>query len=265
MNSDTRRRSTQLCLAIPAAFLLVAPTLVVVPMSFTASPLLSFPPTGFSTQWYGRLASDEAWRLATLTSLSVAIQATLLATSVGTLTAFGIARGRFPGKSLVQALVLSPAIVPIVLVAIGTFFAYGRVGLVGTPAGLVLAHGALAVPLVVVTVAASIETMDPRLDLAAASLGAGPFRTFFLVTLPLIRPGVLAGALLAFVTSWDELVVSLFLTTPVLRTLPVEMWTSVREQLDPTVAAASTMLVALSTAGLVIAYVIGLRQARRKS
>jgi putative spermidine/putrescine transport system permease protein len=199
------------------------------------------------------------------TSFAIAVQATLIATLVGTVTAFGIVRGRFPGKSLVNALVLSPAIVPIVLVAIGTYFAYGRAGLAGTPLGMVLAHSALAVPLVVVTVAATIETMDPRLDLAAASLGAGPVQTFFKVTLPLVRPGVVAGALLAFVTSWDELVVSLFLTTPVLRTLPVEMWTSVREQLDPTVAAVSTLLVTLSTAGLVIAFIFGLRQSRRAS
>jgi putative spermidine/putrescine transport system permease protein len=148
MSGSGRRRGIQLALALPAAFLLVAPTLVLVPMSFTESPLLSFPPEGFSTQWYQQIATDDAWRSAMWTSFVIAVQATVIATLVGTVTAFGIVRGRFPGKGLVHALVLSPAIVPIVLVAIGTYFAYGRAGLVGTPLGMVLAHSALAMPLV---------------------------------------------------------------------------------------------------------------------
>jgi putative spermidine/putrescine transport system permease protein len=250
-------------LAIPAAFLLAAPTLVLVPMSFTASPLLEFPPTGFSAQWYQGLASGEQWRSALTTSLITAVLAAAVATILGTLTAFGLARGGFPGKALAQAFVLSPAIVPIVLVAIGVFFVYTRWGVVGTRLGLVLAHSALALPLVVITVTASIETLDERLDTAAASLGAGPVRTFLHITLPLVRPGVISGALLAFVTSWDELVVTLFLVSPTLRTLPVEMWTAVREQLDPGVAAVSTLLVALSTLGLVITFLIRRYNSRR--
>ncbi|VXB62404.1 ABC transporter permease [Aeromicrobium sp. 9AM] len=262
MSTRARRRALQLTLAIPAAFLLVAPTLVVVPMSFTESPILSFPPKGFSTQWYEAVASSDAWQMATWHSLVIAVLSSMVATVLGTLTAFGLARGIFPGKSVAQAILLSPAIVPIVLIGIGTFFAYSRVGLVGTMAGLVIAHAALALPLVLITVTATIETIDPSIELAAANLGASPVRTFLQVTLPVIRPGVIAGALLAFVTSWDELVVSLFLTQPLLHTLPVEMWSSVREQLDPGVAAVSTLLVALSTVGLVMTFFLRLRQQR---
>lgn len=262
MSSPARRRAVQLGIAVPAMFLLVAPTLVVVPMSFTESPILSFPPKGFSTQWYHAVGTDASWRMAAGHSLVIALLSMLVAAVLGTLTAFGLARGKFPGKGLVQAILLSPAIVPIVLIGIGMYFAYSRAGLVGTLSGLVIAHAALSLPLVVITVSATIETIDPNVELAAANLGASPVRTFLLVTLPIVRPGVIAGALLAFVTSWDELVVTLFLTSPLLHTLPVEMWSSVREQLDPGVAAVSTLLVGLSTAGLVIAFIFRLRQQR---
>ena len=165
----------------------------------------------------------------------------------GHLLALGLVRGRFPGKSLVTGLVLAPLIVPIVVIAIGMYFVYTPWHLTGTLYGLVASHTCLAVPFVFVTVSTSLRTVDPTLEQAAQNLGAGPWRTFFRITLPLILPGVLAGALLAFVTSWDEVITAIFLTSPLVRTLPVVMWTQIRYEIDPTIAAVSTMLMGLTS------------------
>jgi putative spermidine/putrescine transport system permease protein len=237
-------------------FFLIAPTLVVVPMGFTSAPILSFPPPGFSTQWYEKMITDPQWRTGFVNSAQVAVLTALVATVLGTFAALGIVRGRFPGRSVVNGLVLSPIIVPVIIIAIGVFSLFVRWRLSGSMVGLVLAHTALAVPFVVVNVATSLRTMDRNLELAAMNLGAGPARTFQRITLPLILPGVLAGALFAFITSWDEVVVSIFLTTARFRTLPVEMWEQVRQVVDPTVAAVSTTLLLVTTIALLLVFVI---------
>src|SRR3972149_10969156 len=182
----------------------------------------------------------DSWRqprrllLLALGALTVFFLTALLATVLGTLAALGTVRGRFPGKSAVNALVLSPLIVPVIIIAIGMFSLFVRWKITGSIVGLVLAHTALAVPFVVINVAPSLRTIDRNLELAAMNLGADPLRTFRRGTLPLILPGVLAGCLFAFITSWDEAVVSIFLTTARFRTLPVEMWEQVRQVVDPT-------------------------------
>ncbi len=180
------------------------------------------------------------------TSVKVALLATLDRDGPGHAHRPGLMRGRFPFKSLVTALVLSPMIVPIVIVAIGTYIVFVDWRLQGTLFGFVVAHACLGFPLVVVNVAASLQTMDRNLEMAAQNLGAGPFRTFFRITLPLIMPGVVAGALFAFIESWDEVVVSIFLSSPFMRTLPVVMWSVVRSQIDPTIAALAGMLTVLT-------------------
>ncbi|MGZ5367489.1 MAG: ABC transporter permease [Aeromicrobium sp.] len=235
-------------LVVAIGIFLIAPTVIVIIMSFSTLSSLRFPPPDLGLHWYRNFFSSPEWTDATWTSVKVAVMATLLATVLGTLTALGLVRGRFPLKSVATALVLSPIIVPIVIVAIGTYLVFVGWGLQGTLAGMVVAHASLGMPLVVVNVAASLKTLDRNLEMAAQNLGAGPFRTFTKITLPLIMPGVIAGALFAFITSWDEVVVSIFLSSPIVRTLPVVMWSVVRSQIDPTIAALAGMLTVLTIA-----------------
>lgn len=244
--------------------LLVAPTFIVVPMSFTTSSQLQFPPTGFTFHWYTAFFQDSRWTASLGDSIRVATLTVISATVLGTLLALGMVRGRFPGKSVVTGLVLAPLIVPIVVIAIGMYLVYAQWGITGTYLGLVAAHTALAMPFVFVTVSTSLRTVDPTLELAAQNLGAGPFRTFLRVTLPLILPGVLAGAFLAFVTSWDEVIAAIFLTSPLVRTLPVVMWSQIRYEIDPTIAAVSTMLMGVTTLTLVFVLLTQQRASRRK-
>jgi putative spermidine/putrescine transport system permease protein len=225
-------------------------------MSITASNSLTFPPEGFSIRWYEKMLTDPQWSSGFINSAQVASLTAVLATVLGTLAALGTVRGRFPGKSAVNALVLSPLIVPVIIIAIGMFSLFVRWKITGSIVGLVLAHTALAVPFVVINVATSLRTIDRNLELAAMNLGADPLRTFRRVTLPLILPGVLAGGLFAFITSWDEVVVSIFLTTARFRTLPVEMWEQVRQVVDPTVAAVATTLLAVTTSLLLLILVV---------
>jgi len=250
------RRILMAALGGLTVFYLLAPTLVIVPMSFTEARILSFPPEGFSLQWYGRMFTDRQWSMAMLNSAEVAVLAAILATVLGTLAALALMRGRFPGKTLVNGLVLAPLIVPVVIIAIGMFSLYVRWRISGSLLGLVIAHTALALPFVVVSVSASLRTMDRNLELAAANLGADPRRTFTRITLPIILPGVLAGAIFAFITSWDEVVVAIFLTSARFRTLPVEMWEQVRQVVDPTVAAVATTLLVVTTVLLLLVLVV---------
>ena len=257
--SDSWRQPRRLLMAALGAltvFYLLAPTLVIVPMSFTQAHILSFPPQGFSLQWYEHMFTDPQWASGMVNSVQVATLTAILATILGTLAALGLTRGRFPGRTLVNALALSPLIVPVVVIAIGMFGLFVQWRIAGSPVGLVIAHTALALPFVIVNVGASLRTMDRNLELAAANLGADPRRSFMHVTLPLILPGVLAGAIFAFITSWDEVVVAIFMTSARFRTLPVEMWEQVRQVVDPTVAAVSTTLLVVTTTLLVVLFVV---------
>ena len=261
--SDSWRQPRRILMAALGAltiFYLLAPTLVIVPMSFTEAEILSFPPQGLSLQWYEHMLTDHQWSTAMVNSLIVAVLTAALATVLGTLAALGLSRGRFPGRSLVNGLVLSPLIVPVVVIAIGMFGLFVQWKISGSVLGLVLAHTALALPFVVVNVGTSLQTMDRNLELAAANLGANPRRSFMHITLPIILPGVVAGAIFAFITSWDEVVVAIFMTSARFRTLPVEMWEQVRQVVDPTVAAVSTTLLVVTT-GLLLLLVFVRRQA----
>ena len=235
---------------------LIAPMIVIIPMGLTSAEILSWPPEGVSTRWFEKMVGDPQWSRGFVNSAQVAVLTAILATVLGTLGALGMVRGRFPGKGLANALILSPLIVPVVIVAIGFFSFFVRVTLQGSLPGLVLAHTALAVPFVVVNVATVLRTMDRNLEVAAANLGADPLQTFWRITLPIILPGVVTGALFAFITSWDEVVVSIFMTSARFRTLPVEMWEQVRQVVDPTVAAVATTVMAVTTAMLLLVFVV---------
>jgi putative spermidine/putrescine transport system permease protein len=239
--------------AICAAVLafLVLPILVIVPLSFSAGTFLTYPLPGLSLRWYADFFGSEMWLAALKNSLIVASATTVLATALGTLAALGLARGRVPFRGLVMAVLISPLMVPLVITAVGVYFLFALAGLVNTYTGLILAHTVLAVPFVVITVASSLQGFDRTLSRAAASLGANPTRVFFSVTLPLILPGVISGALFAFATSFDEVVVALFLAGPEQRTLPRQMFSGIRENIGPTITAAATLLIALSIALMV--------------
>lgn len=225
---------------------LAFPIVVVAVVSFSTATYLTFPPPAFGLKWYAAYFGNADWLRPTWLSIWVAAVVVVLSTVLGTLAALGIARLPKPMRIAATGLILSPLIVPGIVVAIGIYYAYARYGLVGTPIALVLAHTCLSVPFVVTSVTASLAGIDPRLEQAALSLGATPGGTFWQVTLPLIRPGVLVGALFAFIHSFDELVVALFLSGTGAVTLPRRMWDDLRFQIDPTIAAVSTLTIVLT-------------------
>ena len=239
---------------------LVLPTLVIVPISFNAAPSLDFPPKGWSLQWYEKFFTDPTWLRALGNTIQIALLTTVAATTLGILAALGLAKLRFKGKALLENYFLMPMIVPGIVIAIGLYSLFLKMGLLGTILGFVFAHTVLALPLVIVNVMASLQGVDPRLEQASASLGAGRARTFFSVTLPLIVPGVTAGALFAFVTSFDEIVLSLFIQNPYLQTLPVKIFTSMTQTTDPTVAAVAVITMLTSIVIILGMQLIGRRR-----
>ena len=225
---------------------LILPILAIVPLSFNEAAFLTYPIPGWSLRWFRAFLNSDMWLLSVKNSLIVAFATTVLATVLGTLAALGLTRASFPGKALVMALLISPMIVPLVITAVAMYFLFSRVNLVNSYSGLILAHTVLAAPFVVITVTSSLQGFDRTLARAGASLGAPPVTVFFRVTLPLILPGVVSGALFAFATSFDEVVVALFLAGPEQRTLPRQMFSGIRENISPTIAAVATLLIVVA-------------------
>ena len=242
---------------------LIGPIIVIMPLSFNSEPYFTYPMAGFSLRWYDEIFGDSPlsilWQRSMINSVIIAVFATVLATVLGTLAALGMTRVNFRGKGLLLAVLISPIIVPLVITAVGMFYFYAKVGLVGTLTGIILAHAALGVPFVVITVTATLVGFDHDMVRAGAILGANPVRVFFMVTLPLILPGVISGALFAFATSWDEIIIVLFLATTEEHTIPRRMWSGIRELISPTIASAATMLILLS---IVLMFVMELLRRR---
>lgn len=234
--------------AVLVGAVLVVPTLVVLPLSFTGRRSFAFPPQDWSLDWYRNLFTDPGWRDSLLMSAQIALGVAVAATVLGTAAALALDRGRIPGKGAINGLLLAPMVIPQIVAAIGIYSVLLQWRLSGTVAGFVIAHTAIALPFVVVAVSAALRGYDRRLERAAASLGAGPLTTFGKVTLPIILPGVLSGAVFAFVTSLDEVVVALYLQSPTLHTLPVQMFSSVTVETDPTIASASSLVLVVTTA-----------------
>lgn len=248
-------RTTKTVLAVIAVLigvLLVLPTIAVIPMGFTDRRSLSFPPKGWSLRWYQEFFSSPEWIGALGNSLIIAVVVTVLAVVLGTLAAMALVRSRLVGKGPINMFLLAPLVVPVVVVGVGTYAMFLQWRLVGTLWGFVLAHTVLATPYVVITVTAALRTMDWGLGQAASSLGATPWRAFRRVTLPHIAGGVGAGALFAFITSFDETVVSIFISSSQLRTLPVQMYSSVTRDTDPTIATASSLILVITTGLLLL-------------
>jgi putative spermidine/putrescine transport system permease protein len=239
-----------LCVAL-LVFLLL-PILVIVPLSFSASSFLAYPMPGWSLQWYRELFNAPEWVRAAQNSFIVAPAATLIATVLGTLTAVGLARVNFPGKGLLMSVLIAPMVVPIVVVGVACYLFFARIGLADSYVGLIIVHAALGAPFVVTTVLATLQGYNHNLTRASLSLGAGPLETFRRITLPVIAPGVISGALFAFATSFDEVVVTLFIAGPSQVTLPRQMFTGIRENINPTIAAVATLLTIFTT-GLMLA------------
>ncbi len=252
---------------------LIAPILIVVPLSFNVEPyfsftegMLDFDPEAYSTRWYadilrnGMAAPDAIegwwadmwqnaqWVRSIKNSFFIGIFATLLATALGTLAAIGLSRSEMPYKGPIMAMLISPMIVPLVITASGLFYSFSQVGLAKTYVGLILAHAVLGTPFVIITVTATLVGFDKSLVRAAASMGAGPVTTFFKVQMPLILPGVISGALFAFITSFDEVVIVLQMADVEQRTIPRQMFSGIREQISPTILAVATILVIISIA-----------------
>jgi len=225
---------------------LLAPIVAIIPLSFNSGPFLTYPLEGLSLRWYEDFFTSPRWLPALQNSVIVAVATTIIATPLGTLAALGLTRADFALKPLVIGLLISPMIVPVIIIAIAVYFAFSPLRLTGNLAGIVLAHTVLATPFVVIVVHATLQGFDSTLWRAGASLGARPLTVFRKVVLPLIAPGVMSGALFAFVTSFDELVTTIFLAGPQQRTLPLQMFEGVREQVSPTITAAATLLILVS-------------------
>jgi len=252
---------------------LIAPIIVIMPLSFNAEPyftftqkMITFDPEGYSIRWYDRILThgmanpdiprdnswwSDAWNNgqwihSARNSIIIGVASTIVATVLGTIAALGLSRPEMPFRRAIMALLISPMIVPLIITATGLFFFYSSVGLAHSYAGIILAHAMLGIPFVIITVTATLVGFDHSLTRAAASLGADPVTTFRQVIMPLILPGVISGALFAFVTSFDEVVVVLFVASYDQNTIPLQMWNGIREQISPTILAVATILVIFS-------------------
>lgn len=248
---------------------LITPLLIIIPLSFNSEPFFSITPemlrleaNAFSLRWYQQLENAPNWHHAIRNSFLIGGCATLLATTLGTLGALGLSQPNMPCRRLIMALLLSPMIVPVIILAAGMFFFYAPFNLTGTFSGIVLAHATLGIPFVVITVTATLTGLNPALYRAALSLGASPWYAFRTVTLPVIRPGIATGALFAFIASFDEIIIVLFLAGPEQRTIPREMFSGLREQINPSILAVATLLIAFSTLFLICLHLLRRRGQR---
>ena len=231
---------------------LVAPLFIVIPISFSAARYLQFPPESFSLQWYQNFFTTDEWVRGTLNSLKIAGLTGFLASALGIPAALALTRYKFKGAQFLHSFLISPMISPIIIIAIAVYFFFAKLHMIGGITALVISHTILAIPVVLISVSASLQGFDHSLEQAAMSLGANPFKTFFLITVPLIRPGIISGLLFAFITSFDEVVIAIFVATYRSITLPKHMWSAMRQEIDPTIAAVSSLLITVSVVTILI-------------
>jgi len=259
-----RRNLGRLMLGIAGGLIiayLCLPSLFVIPVSLTSGQFIDFPPQGLSLRWYHTYLGSPVWVSATIRSFIVAIGTGILATLLGTAGAFVLVRQPLPGRAAILSLILAPLVLPRIILAVGLFYLYARIGLIGTVLGLVLGHTVLAVPYVVITVMAVLRTYDERLDHAALTLGASRWSTLRYITLPQIRGGIIAGFLFASITSFDELTIALFVSGGSSATLPRQMWNDLLLQVNPTLAAVSTVILVFVTVFILAAETLRRRAA----
>ncbi|WP_027816439.1 ABC transporter permease [Paraburkholderia bannensis] len=246
--------------AVVALFLLL-PILFIVALSFGDSQWLAFPAPGWTLEWYRQLFTDAGWLDSLMTSMKLAVIVTVLSVALGFLASLALVRGKFRGRAAVQAFFLTPMVLPVVVLAVALYAFFLRIGLAGTMTGFVIGHLIIALPFSIIAISNSLAGFDTALEDAALICGASPLAVKWRVTLPAIRLGLAAAAIFSFLASWDEVVVSIFMASPTLQTLPVRIWATLRQDLTPVVAAASSLLVALTTV-LMLASAL-LRRARQ--
>jgi putative spermidine/putrescine transport system permease protein len=251
-----------LCALFALAFLAI-PILVIIPLAINASDYLRFPPQGFSLRWFKTVIDSPAWMGSASVSVQIALCSTLLGVSLSLLAAVALVRGQIRFKQVIYAVILLPMIVPNIISAIAMFFFFSDIHLASGPLPIVIGHTVLAIPIAVIILSATLQGVDGRLEDAALSLGADRLTAFRRITLPLIAPGIASAGIFAFLSSFDELVIALFMASPSTQTLPVRIWNSVLFQLDPTIAAISTMLTALTLCLVMTANLLSARSRAR--
>jgi putative spermidine/putrescine transport system permease protein len=255
-------RQIPLALAALTALFLVAPMAIIVPMSFSTAISFEFPPPGYWAGYYREYFANEAWLSATANSFIIALGSMLLTLALALPAAFGFVRHRFRGKSALNLMMMLPVIVPAVVSALGYYGFLSGLYLVGTHVGMIIAHSVLSIPVAFLVISAALKGFDRNLERAAMSAGAGPLRTFFFVTLPVLRPGILVGALFAFLHSFNEAVVAIFIAGRDAVTLPKKMFESIRLESDPVIAVVSTLLTGAVLCGILASLLLRQRSAR---
>ncbi|AIS18046.1 ABC transporter permease [Pseudomonas rhizosphaerae] len=235
---------------------LLLPIVFIVLLSFGSSQWLVFPPPGWTTKWYLQFFANPEWMAAAWSSLKVAALTTVFAVLLGLPTAFALVRGKFPGRELLYAVFTLPMIVPLVIIAVAVYALFLKLGYTGTLFSFVVSHVIVALPFTIISIINSLKLFDQSIEDAAVICGASRLQAIFKVTFPAIRPGMVAGGLFAFLVSWDEVVLSVMMASPTLQTLPVKMWTTLRQDLTPVIAVASTLLIALSVLVMVVAEIV---------
>lgn len=238
------------------ALFLLLPILFIVALSFGSSRWLIFPPPDWTLKWYAELFADPRWLQAALTSAKIGVIVMVLSVALGLLASLALVRGKFRGRAVLRAFFLTPMVLPVVIVAVALYAAFLRLGLNGTLLGFVIAHLIVALPFAIITITGALESFDPAIEDAAILCGASPWEARLRVTLPGISHGVFSAAIFSFLISWDEVVLAIFMASPSLQTLPVKVWTTLRQDLTPVIAAASTLLVALTVLLMVAAALI---------
>ncbi|MBB4953493.1 putative spermidine/putrescine transport system permease protein [Agrobacterium vitis] len=238
-----------------AAFLLL-PIVFIAALSFGSSQWLIFPPPSWTFKWYQALFADPRWLDAAWTSFSIALMVTVLSVLIGLVAAFGLVRGRFVGRGALNALFMTPMILPVVVLAVALYAFFLRIGLNGTTIGFVIAHLVVALPFSILALTGALQGFDKSIEDAAVLCGASPFKAKLLITLPCIRHGLFSAAIFSFLTSWDEVVLAIFMASPTLQTLPVKIWATLRQDLTPVIAAASTLLIAVTIVLMLIAALV---------
>lgn len=247
-------------LAACVMLFLVIPTFIVIPMSFSASQYLEFPPRAWSFRWYESYFNSISWMAATKTSFLAALLTMIIATPLGLAAAYGLSVSQHKANQLIFLLLISPMMIPIILIAIGVFYLYVRLKMVNTLPGLVLAHTVHALPLALIILSAAFKGYDARLEMAARNLGASRFKAFMSVTLPQIKFSVITAAILSFLSSFDEVIIAMFISGGQNATLTRNMFNALRDQIDPTIASISTLMILVSSTLLIASQVIGKRK-----
>jgi putative spermidine/putrescine transport system permease protein len=242
-------------IAVLTMIFLLAPIVVIIAVSFNSTALFTFPPPHWSSRWYESLWNSRSWREAGLFSIGLASAVAFAALTLGVPAAYGLSRDRFRGRKLVEGLLISPMVVPSIVLALGLYALFSPLHLIGSPVGIFLAHTLLALPIVIVIMGAACGRLESSIEFAARSCGASFLKAFWLVVLPALRPAIISAGVFAFLTSFDEVVLNLFLGGPATTTLPKKIWESVKFELDPTLTAVSTLLIVVSTTALLVASV----------